>query len=131
MNPDELTDLAPTPATAGWCGDILFNEGEEPDALYVVLAVEVAIANKSFDGRESVVALMEPGDLFGEMGMLDGRRARPRVERSNRPRCWSSSTARFGTCSSTIPSCCGASCGCWPTGSGAWTRRWPIPCSST
>jgi CRP-like cAMP-binding protein len=54
-------------------GDILFNEGEEPDALYVVLRGRVAIANKSFDGRESVVALMEPGDLFGEMGMLDGR----------------------------------------------------------
>ena len=43
-----------------------------PDALYVVLRGRVAIANKSFDGRESVVALMENGDLFGEMGMLDG-----------------------------------------------------------
>ncbi len=31
-----------------------------------------AVANPSRDGRESVLALMEPGDLFGEMGLLDG-----------------------------------------------------------
>ena len=53
-------------------GDILFVEGEEPDTLYVVTSGRIAIANKSIDGRESVVALMEPGDLFGEMGLFDG-----------------------------------------------------------
>jgi CRP-like cAMP-binding protein len=74
VSPDELTNLARQAGNRRLVrGDILFNEGEEPDALYVVLRGRVAIANKSFDGRESVVALMEPGDLFGEMGMLDGR----------------------------------------------------------
>jgi CRP-like cAMP-binding protein len=74
VSPDELTELARHAGTRRLVrGDILFNEGEEPDALYVVLRGRVAIANKSFDGRESVVALMEAGDLFGEMGMLDGR----------------------------------------------------------
>ncbi|MEM9467899.1 MAG: Crp/Fnr family transcriptional regulator [Actinomycetota bacterium] len=53
-------------------GDVLFVEGEEPDNLYVVTHGRIAIANKSIDGRESVVALMEPGDLFGEMGLFDG-----------------------------------------------------------
>jgi CRP/FNR family transcriptional regulator, cyclic AMP receptor protein len=52
-------------------GDVLFNEGDEPDSLYVVLRGRIAIANQSFDKRESVYALMESGDLFGEMGMLD------------------------------------------------------------
>jgi len=52
-------------------GDVLFAEGEEPDALYVVLRGRIAIANQSFDKRESVYALMEPGDLFGELGLLD------------------------------------------------------------
>jgi CRP-like cAMP-binding protein len=52
-------------------GDVLFNEGDDPDALYIVLRGRIAIANQSFDKRESVYALMEPGDLFGEMGMLD------------------------------------------------------------
>ena len=53
-------------------GDVLFNEGDPPDALYLVLRgrLAIAIANP-IDRRESVVALMEDGDLFGEMGMLD------------------------------------------------------------
>ena len=55
-------------------GDTLFDEGDPPDALYVVTRgrVAIAIANP-IDRRESVVALMEPGDLFGELGMLDDR----------------------------------------------------------
>jgi CRP/FNR family transcriptional regulator, cyclic AMP receptor protein len=55
-------------------GDTLFNEGDPPDALYVVTKGRMAIALANpIDRRESVVALMEPGDLFGEMGMLDDR----------------------------------------------------------
>lgn len=53
-------------------GDVLFQEGDPPDALYLVIRgrIAIAIANP-IDRRESVVALMEPGDLFGELGMLD------------------------------------------------------------
>ncbi len=54
-------------------GDVLFREGETPDELFVVVSGRIAIANKSIDGRESMVALMEEGDLFGEMGLFDGR----------------------------------------------------------
>jgi CRP/FNR family cyclic AMP-dependent transcriptional regulator len=53
-------------------GDVLFHEGDPPDALYLVIDGRIAIAMASqVDHRESVVALMEPGDLFGELGMLD------------------------------------------------------------
>jgi CRP/FNR family cyclic AMP-dependent transcriptional regulator len=53
-------------------GDVLFHEGDPPEALYLVLRgrLAIAIANP-IDRRESVVALMEADDLFGEMGMLD------------------------------------------------------------
>ena len=54
--------------------DTLFNEGDEADDLYVVLTGLVAIAKRSPDGRESLVALMEPGDLFGEMPLFDDER---------------------------------------------------------
>ena len=59
-------------STSSIRGDVLFNEGDPPDALYLVLRgrLAIAIANP-IDRRESVVALMEHGDLFGEMGMLD------------------------------------------------------------
>lgn len=53
-------------------GDVLFEEGSEPDTLYIVLSGRIAIAQRSIDGRESVMALMEGGDLLGEMGLLDG-----------------------------------------------------------
>ena len=53
-------------------GDVLYNEGDPPDSIHLVLSgrLAIAIANP-IDRRESVVALMEPGDLFGELGMLD------------------------------------------------------------
>ena len=53
-------------------GDVVFTEGAEPEHLYVVEDGRIAIASKSDDGRESVFALMERGELFGEMGLLDG-----------------------------------------------------------
>ena len=53
-------------------GDVLFNEGDPPQSLYLVLRGRIAIALANpIDRRESVVALMEENDLFGEMSMLD------------------------------------------------------------
>lgn len=62
-------------------GDVLFNEDDTANDLFIVLNGRVAIANRSFDGRESVVALMETGDLFGEMPLFrpDGRSADARA----------------------------------------------------
>jgi CRP/FNR family cyclic AMP-dependent transcriptional regulator len=53
-------------------GDVLFHENDLAEDLYVVVRgrVAIAIANP-IDHRETVVSLMEPGDLFGEMAMLD------------------------------------------------------------
>ena len=55
-------------------GDVLFKEGDVPDALYIVRSGRIAIAidNKPLDSRESVVALMVEGDLFGDLALLDG-----------------------------------------------------------
>jgi CRP-like cAMP-binding protein len=51
--------------------DSLFDEGDEANDLFVVITGRIAIAKRSPDGRESLVALMEPGDLFGEMPLFD------------------------------------------------------------
>ncbi len=55
-------------------GDVLFKEGDAPDALYLVLSGRIAIAidNTPLDSRERVVALMVEGDLFGDLALLDG-----------------------------------------------------------
>ena len=52
---------------------VLFREGDEAHNLYVVVNGRLAMSRASFDKRESVLALMEPGDLFGEMPMFDHR----------------------------------------------------------
>ena len=52
--------------------ELVFSEGDAATEMYVVRSGRVAIANRSIDGRESVMALMENGDLFGEMSMFDG-----------------------------------------------------------
>ena len=52
---------------------VVFAEGDPAEELYVVRSGRIAIAMRSTDNRESVVALMEEGDLFGEMPLFDGR----------------------------------------------------------
>ncbi len=54
-------------------GDVLFAENDDPADLFVTINGRIAMVNRSIDGRESVVALMEDGDLFGEMPLFDGR----------------------------------------------------------
>lgn len=53
-------------------GDLLFRRGDAAADLYVVLSGRLAIATHSPDGRESMVALMEKGDVFGEFSLFDG-----------------------------------------------------------
>ena len=73
VNDDIASELAASATERSlWRGDVLFSESQAPDALFIVMSGRIAIANKSVDGRESVVALMEDGDLFGEMGLFDG-----------------------------------------------------------
>jgi CRP/FNR family cyclic AMP-dependent transcriptional regulator len=52
-------------------GRVVFDEGSAAAELFVVKWGRVAIGRRSPDGRESLVALMEPGDLFGEMPLFD------------------------------------------------------------
>ena len=53
--------------------EVLFREHDDANDLYVVRDGRVAITRSSFDDRESVLFLMEPGDLLGEMPIFDSR----------------------------------------------------------
>jgi CRP-like cAMP-binding protein len=53
-------------------GDVVFEEAAEADACFVMSQGRVAISNRAPDGRESMVAMMLRGDMFGEMGLFDG-----------------------------------------------------------
>ncbi len=53
-------------------GKSLFMAGDEADGLHVVLSGLVRIWIADAEGHELTLALMEPGDPFGEIALLDG-----------------------------------------------------------
>lgn len=56
-------------------GEFLFREGDVGDAMYIIQEGQVEIVTGS-RGRERRLALLEDGDFFGEMALLEGQ---PRV----------------------------------------------------
>jgi len=52
-------------------GDILFNEGDIGNQLYVVTDGKVKLGRSSVDGRENLLALLGPGQMFGELSFFD------------------------------------------------------------
>jgi CRP-like cAMP-binding protein len=52
-------------------GEILFHEGEPGDHLYVILEGKVKLGHASTDGRESLLAVLGPGEMFGELSLFD------------------------------------------------------------
>jgi CRP-like cAMP-binding protein len=52
-------------------GDLLFRKGDAARHLYLVADGRVAVAAHASDGRESVVAVLGPGSLLGEMPLFD------------------------------------------------------------
>ena len=52
-------------------GEVLFSEGDTGDKLYVVLDGKVKLGRTSSDGRENLLAIMGPGQMFGELSLFD------------------------------------------------------------
>jgi CRP/FNR family transcriptional regulator, cyclic AMP receptor protein len=53
-------------------GSIVFSQGDPGDALYGVVTGRVRISASVKDGKEMFLNIMEPGDTFGEIALLDG-----------------------------------------------------------
>jgi CRP/FNR family cyclic AMP-dependent transcriptional regulator len=53
-------------------GDVIFYMGDPGTGLYLVTRGTVKVSLESADGQETMVALILPGDLFGELAVLDG-----------------------------------------------------------
>ena len=62
---DEITEVdLPRGAT-------LFHEGDQGDRLYFIISGKVKLGRTASDGRENLVAVMGPGEVFGEMALFD------------------------------------------------------------
>ena len=49
---------------------VIFNEGDSPDAFYVITSGQVKVAIKSFDDIENVLAVLKKGEGLGEIAVL-------------------------------------------------------------
>jgi CRP/FNR family cyclic AMP-dependent transcriptional regulator len=52
-------------------GHTLFVEGQPGDLLYIIVSGKVKIGRRSPDGRENLLTVMGPSDMFGELSILD------------------------------------------------------------
>jgi len=51
--------------------EVLFKQDEPSSELYGIISGRIAILTRSPDGRESLVAVLDEGSLFGELGLFD------------------------------------------------------------
>ncbi len=52
-------------------GDELFVEGDPGEHLYVIVEGKIKLGTASSDGRESLLAVLGPGEMFGELSLFD------------------------------------------------------------
>ncbi len=52
-------------------GQILFHEGDRGERLYIITDGKMKLGHTSTDGRESLLAVLGPGELLGELSLFD------------------------------------------------------------
>jgi CRP/FNR family cyclic AMP-dependent transcriptional regulator len=74
LTPHERTALATRAHMRRFeAGDTIFIMGAQHDSMLAVLSGEVKISMTSSEGKEIVLAILQPGEVFGEIAMLDGK----------------------------------------------------------
>ena len=52
-------------------GDVLFHEGDLEDRLYIVVSGKIKLGRTGSAGRENLLAVLGPGQMFGELSVFD------------------------------------------------------------
>jgi len=52
-------------------GSVLFAEGDGGDQLYVIAEGKLKLGTSSGDGRENLLSILGPGEMFGELSLFD------------------------------------------------------------
>jgi CRP/FNR family cyclic AMP-dependent transcriptional regulator len=74
LTPDQRSALAGRAHMRRFqAGDTIFLMGAQHDSMMAVLSGQVKISMTSSEGREIVLAILNPGEVFGEIAMLDGK----------------------------------------------------------
>jgi CRP-like cAMP-binding protein len=69
----ELAEFTPNDINRTYCKDtMLFAEGEPGDELFIIQKGSIKIT-KIVDNKEVLLAMLKPGDILGEMALLEGK----------------------------------------------------------
>jgi CRP/FNR family transcriptional regulator len=72
LDPDAADALAAAMGTRQLeRGHVVFREGEAGDRLFVILDGKVKISRAATDGRENLLVVLGPGEMFGELSLFD------------------------------------------------------------
>jgi CRP/FNR family transcriptional regulator, cyclic AMP receptor protein len=72
--PDEVIDAVATASRLRVLrrGQVVFTRGDPSDTLFVVISGRVKVVVRSADGGELTLTIIQPGGVFGELGIADG-----------------------------------------------------------
>jgi CRP-like cAMP-binding protein len=74
LEPSELEELLSLSAVEAFrTNDVIFHKGDPGDRLYAILSGRVGINTVSREGKELFLNILNPGEVFGEIAVLDGR----------------------------------------------------------
>lgn len=52
-------------------GEVLFHEGDAGDRVYVIADGKIKLGHTAPDGRETLIAVLGPGEMLGELALFD------------------------------------------------------------
>lgn len=71
---DELNSLVKYARTKRIAAnEVVFHKGAPGDQMFAIIGGRMKIVTLSDEGKEIVLAILAPGDVFGEISLLDGR----------------------------------------------------------
>ena len=74
LSPDERADLVARARMRAYsAGETIFLMGSTGDSMMAVLDGTIRISVPSPEGKEIVLAMIQPGEVFGEIALLDGK----------------------------------------------------------
>src|SRR5688500_8377866 len=81
LSPEELDRISRVAVPRSFPKGVrVFHEGDHSDACYIVRSGDLRVTREHPDGRAIALATLGPGDIFGELAMLDGEARSASVE---------------------------------------------------
>jgi CRP-like cAMP-binding protein len=81
LTPEALGKLASTARRRSYRrGEVIFHQGDPGDSLHFLTDGRVKVVLDAETGEEAVIAILGPGDCFGELSLIDGEPRSATVE---------------------------------------------------